>query len=260
MLKRTGLLASLVAALGAAGLAHVYMQKLEDEVSGGPRISVLVAAQDVPIGLTLTEKALAVRDLPQAYVETRHVRASDLSKIVGVRVASGLKVNETVLWSDLSQFSDHAKVLSGLIQNGLRAVAIDGRALDFEGLLRPGDRVDVLFTNTSKEDGASSTSTILQNLLVLSVGGSIARSNGQAPSATVHGTSVAVSATIEQAQLLTQAQLRGKINLSLRNSDDIAVVENVPETYAKDLQTAKDRLDWRASRTTQVKEMIEHVR
>jgi Flp pilus assembly protein CpaB len=260
MWKKTGLLASLVAALGAAALAHVYMQKLEDEVSGGPRIPILVAAEDVPIGSTLAEKVLAVRDLPRAYVEPRHIRASDLKKVIGVRVTAGLKANDTVLWSDLSQFSEHAKVLSGLIQNGLRAVAIDGRALDFEGLLRPGDRVDVLFTNTLKDDGASATFTILQNLLVLSVGGSIARGNGQPPSATVHGTSVTVSATIEQAQLLTQAQLRGRINLSLRNSDDTTVVENVPETHAKDLQTAKDRLDWRGPRSTQAKEIIEHVR
>ena len=259
-MKKIGLLASIAAALGAAGLVHLYMQRLETEVSGGPKISVLVAAEDVPIGALLTEKALALRDLPQAYVEPRHIRSIDLKKVVGVRVSSGLKANETVLWSDLNQFADHARMLSGLIQNGSRAVAIDGRTLDFEGLLRPGDRVDVLFTNTGKDDGASSTSTILQNLLILSVGGTIARNGDPVSSAAVRGTSVTVSATVEQAQLLAQAQLRGKINLSLRNADDIAMVEGVPETYAKDLQTAKNRLDWRAPRATQPKETIEHVR
>ena len=259
-MKKIGLLASLIAALGAAALVHLYLQRLEAEVSGGPRISVLVAAEDVPIGAALTEKALALRDLPQAYIEARHIRANDLKRVIGVQVGSGLKANETVLWSDLNKFSDHAKVLSGLIQNGLRAVSLDGRTLDFEGLLRPGDRVDVLFTNTSKDDGASSTSTILQNLLVLSVGGHIARTSEPANSSTVRGTSVTVSATVEQAQLLAQAQLRGKINLSLRNCDDIAVVEGVPETYAKDLQTARNRLDWRASKPGQPREVIEHVR
>ena len=259
-MKKAGLLASLVAALGAASLVHLYLKRLEAEVSGGPKISVLVAAEDVPAGARLTEKVLALHDVPQAYVETRTIRASDLKKVVGVRVASGLKANETVLWSDLNQFGDHARVLSGLIQNGLRAAAIDGRTLDFDGLLRPGDRVDVLFTNTAKDEAASSTTTILQNLLVLSVGGTITRNNDPASPSTVHGSSVTVSATLEQAQLLTQAQLHGRINLSLRNSDDIAVVEDVPETYAKDLQTAKNRLDWHASRSNQQREAIEHVR
>lgn len=260
MMKKVGLFASLLAALGAAGLVHLYLQRLEVEVSGGPKISVLVAAEDVPIGALLTEKALALRDVPQAYVEPRHIRSSDFKKVIGVRVASGLKANETVLWSDLNQFSDHAKVLSGLIQNGLRAVAIDGRTLDFDGLLRPGDRVNVMFTGAGKDDGPSSTSTILQNLLILSVGGNVVRNSDPVAPASVHGTSVTVSATLEQAQLLTQAQLRGKINLSLRNADDIEVMEGVPETYAKDLQTARNRLDWRAPRATQPREAIEHVR
>ncbi len=259
-MKKIGLLASLVAALGAAGLMHIYLQRLEAEVSGGPKIPILVAAEDVPVGALLTEKALAVRDLPQAYIEARHIRSTDVKKVVGVRVGSGLKANEAVLWSDLTKFADRARVLSGLIQDGLRAVALDGRTLDFEGLLRPGDRVDVLFSNSSKEEAASSTSTILQNLLILSVGSSITRGDDSASPAAVHGTGVTLSATVEQAQLLTQAQLHGKITLSLRNTDDIAMVDGIPETYAKDLQTAKDRLDWRAPRAKSPRETIEHVR
>jgi pilus assembly protein CpaB len=259
-MKRIGLLASLVAALGAAGLMHLYLQRLEAEVSGGPKVPVLVAAENVPVGALLTEKLLALRDLPRAYVEQRHIRAGDIKSIIGVRVSSGLKANEAILWSDLTKFSDHARVLSGLIQNGLRAVAIDGHSLDFEGLLCPGDRVDVLFSNSGKDESASSTSTILQNLLVLSVGANIGPSDDAVRPAAVHGAGVTVSATVEQAQLLTQAQLRGKLTLSLRNTDDIAVVEGVPETYAKDLQAAKDRLDWRASRPPAFKETIEHVR
>jgi Flp pilus assembly protein CpaB len=259
-MKRAGLIASIVAAGGAAGLMHLYLQRLEAEVSGGPKISVLVAAEDVPIGVVLTEKALAVHDVPQAYIEARHVRSTDVKKIIGVRVASGLKANEAVLWSDLTKFGEHARVLSGLIQNGLRAVAIDGRTLDFDGLLRPGDRVDVLFSNSNKEEGTSSTSTILQNLLVLSVGGSIGHSEETPGPTSARGTSVTLSATVEQAQLLTQAQQQGRLTLSLRNSDDIAVVEGVPETYAKDLQAAKDRLDWHSARGAAPKGAIEHVR
>jgi Flp pilus assembly protein CpaB len=259
-MKKMGLFASLVAALGTAGLMHLYLQRLETEVSGGPKIPILVAAEDVPVGAILTEKALAVRDLPQAYIEARHIRSVEVKRVIGVRVGSGLKANETILWTDLTKFSDRARVLSGLIQDGLRAVALDGRTLDFDGLLRPGDRVDVLFSNSSKEDAASSTSTILQNLLILSVGSSITRGDDVASPTAIRGTGVTLSATVEQAQLLTQAQLRGKITLSLRSTDDIAVVEGVPETYAKDLQTAKDRLDWRAPRMKSAREIIEHVR
>jgi hypothetical protein len=46
---------------------------------------VLVVAQDVPSGTALADKHLAVRDLPQAYVEGRHVRASDVKRVLGAR-------------------------------------------------------------------------------------------------------------------------------------------------------------------------------
>jgi len=237
---------------------HLYLTRLEAEVSGGPKVPVLVAAEDVPIGSSLSEKSLAVRDLPQAYVESRNVKASELKKVVGTRISTGLKTNESLLWSDLAQFSDHSRMLSGLIQNGMRAVAIDGRSIDFEGLLRPGDRVDVVFTTNDKELGSGSTMTLLQNLLVLSAGGDIVRSDEQSRKSYTHG-AVTLSSTVEQAQILTQAQQRGRLSLTLRNSEDIAVLEGLPETTPKDVLGAKDRQEWRRTKALAQKE-IEHVR
>jgi pilus assembly protein CpaB len=257
-MKKVQWIAALVAASGSVGLMHLYLQRLEAEVSGGRKVPVLVAAENVPVGTQLSEKALAVRDLPQAYVEARHIKASELRRIIGARTASGLKTNESLLWSDLTQFSDHSRVLSGLIQNGMRAVALDGRSIDFEGLLRPGDRVDVVFTGNDKEVGAGSTMTLLQNLLVLSVGGDITRSDDPAKRGHSH-TGVALSATVEQAQVLTLAQQRGRLALTLRNAEDIAVLASLPETTAKDILGAKDRQDWRATKGPAPKE-IEHVR
>lgn len=257
-MKKVQWIAATVAAVGAVGLVHLYLERLEGEVSGGLKVPVLVAADDVPIGSPITEKSLGVRDLPQAYVESRHIRASELKKVLGVRTSSGLKANEALLWSDLTQFSDHGRMLSGLIQNGMRAVALDGRAIDFEGLLRPGDRVDVVFTGSDKEASSGTTVTLLQNLLVLSVGGEMVRSDDPNKRGFGHG-SVSLSATVEQAQLLTQAQSRGRLTLTLRNSEDIAVVQGVPETTSKDLLSAKDRTDWRGTKAPSPKE-IDHVR
>ncbi len=259
-MKKLQLILSIAAAAGSVGLAHLYLQRLEAEVSGGPKISVLVAAEDVPVGASLKEAVLAVRDVPQAYLEGRSVRASDLKKILGARVAGGLKANDAVLWSDLAQFSDHSRVLSGLVQDGMRAVAIDSRSADFEGLLQPGDRVDVLFSTGAKEEGGGSTVTLLQNLLVLSVGGSITRADDSTNAGVSRDASVNLSATLEQSQLLVQAAQHGRLTLTLRNSDDIRVVEGVRETGTKDLISAKDRTDWRQAKDAPNKEAIDHVR
>jgi pilus assembly protein CpaB len=257
-MKKAQWISAITAAAGSVGLMHLYLTRLETEISGGPKVPILVAAEEIPIGTQLSEKSLAVRDIPLAYVETRAVRATELKRILGTRSAAGLKANEALLWSDLTQFSDHSRLLSGLIQNGMRAVALDGRSINFEGLLRPGDRVDVVFTTADKEAGSGSTMTLLQNLLILSVGSDISRNSDQAHKGYDHG-GVTLSSTVEQAQILTQAQQRGRLTLTLRNPEDIAVLESLPETTAKDVLGAKDRQEWRAAKGAAPKE-IEHVR
>lgn len=260
-MKKPVLIAASVAALAGLGLSHLYLNRLEAEASGGPKVSILVVSEDLPIGAVLTDENLAARDVPQAYVEERNVRAADAKKVIGVRVAGGLRANEAVLWSDLTKFSEHARVLSGLVQNGLRAVTVDARSADFDGLLRPGDRVDVLFTTPSKDAEGGVTTTLLQNLLVLSVGGDLGKRDTASKDdtgAAGRTGSVTLSATLEQSQLLTQAKERGKLGLTLRNPDDIQLVEGVPETSAKDVMAAKDRLEWRKPTSGRAKG-IDHV-
>lgn len=258
-MKNLALIACTLSALGAAGLGHVYFQRLEAEVSGGPKVAVLVAAEDVPVGAALTEKRVGVRDVPQAYVEQRAVRASEVKKILGARVAGGLKTGDAVLWTDVAKFSDHARVLSGLVEQGLRAIPIDNRSADFEGLLRPGDRVDVLLTSGKGDDG--STTTLIQNVLALSVGGNIQRAEDEesTKSWSGGGTSVTVSVTMAQAQLLTQAQQRGRLTLTLRNPDDIALVDGLMETTAKDVSSHPESASTKLSGAKASKE-IDHVR
>lgn len=260
-MKRTGAVVCTISALASVVLGYQYTQRLEAEVSGGPRISVLVAASDIPVATTLTERLLAVRDIPTAYVESRHIRASDLKKVLGQRVTGGLKTNEALLSSDVAKFSERRQ-LSGLVANGMRALSIDGRAADFDGLLRPGDRVDVLLSLGGNDSGGS-TLTLLQNLLVLSVGGTTERNDANARTYG-RGATVTISATLEQAQVLTEAMRRGKLTLTLRNADDITLVEGITETSGKDLsarnlQPGRSALD-PASNTSSTKGRPDHVR
>jgi pilus assembly protein CpaB len=122
------------------------------------------------------------------------------------------------------------------VANGMRAVAIDGRTADFDGLLRPGDRVDVLLSLGAQNGADGSTLTLLQNILVLSVGGTIERTDSTEKTYG-RGSTVTVSTTVEQSQILTEAIRRGKLTLTLRNGDDITLVEGIAETFGKELGT-----------------------
>jgi pilus assembly protein CpaB len=201
----------------------------------------LVAAKDAPAGTILTQQQLVIRDIPEAYLDSRAVRASDTKQVVGNRLSVGLKSQQSLLWSDLTTYTDQGRLLSSLVEKGLRAVEVDSKLSNFDGLLRPGDRVDLLFTATDSAEGHRATVTLLQNLLVLSVGGTMERNDENEPGKRRFsaGQGVTLSATLSQSQVITQAKTRGALTLTLRNPDDVKVVDGLPETTDKEITEAR---------------------
>lgn len=239
---------AILAAVGAAVLGVVmlglYMQRFEDEASGGEPILVLTAAQDIPLGVALTADMVVARELPAAYLEDRHITVADQERVMGVRVVSGIRAGESILWTDLATTTDTSRDLSSLVRNGMRAITIQAdQSATFGGLVRPGDRVDVLLTLTRPSSTPSLTLeedrvtiALLQNLLVLAAGqdtGAIQRTTTTRSPTQMND--VTLSTTVEQAQLLAFSQQRGRLTLLLRHPDDITVIEGLPETTTDDI-------------------------
>jgi len=108
--------------------------------------------------------------------------------------------------------------LAPTIPVGMRAVSV--RVNDVAGVagfVLPGMRVDVLVTGRPPNDPGSVTSTVLQNIQVLSAGQTIqADAKGQA----IQAPTVTLLVTPEQAETLTLSNSEGRIQLVLRNSSD----------------------------------------
>ncbi|HWM87270.1 MAG TPA: Flp pilus assembly protein CpaB [Kofleriaceae bacterium] len=233
--------AALLLALGGAALLWVYRQRFEAEMSGGPKVPVLVATGDIGLGERIRPEHLGVRGIPVSYLDERAVRASAAQKVVGLRVRSRIKANESIMWSDLSAAGRDSRDLAGLVQPGMRAVSVPATvASAFQGLLRPGDRVDLLLT-TSRPGGTDRpgardrvTFSLLQNVLVLAVGDDLGV-NEQSNQRQGLTTTVSVGVSAEQAQKLAFALDRGPLTLSLRNPEDIETLEGLPETEADDI-------------------------
>lgn len=244
-MNRNALIAA--AAIGLIGvvLLYVYMERFKSEASGGAPVGVVFAVEDIPLGASITKKMIGVRPLPQAYVEDRHVLASDVDRIVGVRVSSGVRANESVLWTDLASASGERRDLSGLVRSGMRAVTVKADASSyFGGLLRPGDRVDVLLTTQRVgEQGAEIvTLPLLQNMLVLAIGGDIGGEGGlMAHAGSSRESQITLSANPTQSQILTFAASRGQLTLDLRNPDDITVLDKLPDTTMRDIMEIERR-------------------
>ena len=210
-MRKVLLIGSTAAAILGLGMLWLYMQRYEAEESGGPPVAVLMAQQDIPLGMTLTSDMIGIRDLPAMYVEERHIRAADMNNILGVRVSMGVKATESILWTDIAASGQKQRELSGQIRNGMRAVTIQAeRTSAFGGLLRPGDRVDVLLTATrgDEDSGQRVTIPLLQNVTCLAVGrytqdslaGDVSRRQER------RFNEVTLNTTVDQAQLLTHAQ------------------------------------------------------
>src|SRR5687768_13946326 len=103
------LLAALAAAAAGIVMLFLYMQRFEHEASGGAPVQVITAIQNIPMGTAITEAMLGSRELPQAYVENRHILRADVHQIIGVRVTSGVRADETLLWTDLATMSDQSR-------------------------------------------------------------------------------------------------------------------------------------------------------
>lgn len=232
------LIALMTAALGAACL-FVYMKKFEAETSGGDKVPVLIATRDLKMGEKLDKNALGVRQLPQAYLEQRHIPVAELEEVIGAQLSMTVHAGEAVLWSDLASMQAERRDLSGLIEPGMRAVSLLSKTgAMFGGLLRPGDRVDVVFSPGDKLSGAQGpTVTLLQNVLVLAIGSDLGGGDSKAKSARA----VTLSLTPEQAQLVIHAVGEGQLDVALRNPEDIVVLKDLPETTSSDIREPERR-------------------
>ena len=233
MAQKAIVTAAVAAALGAGAL-HVYLARFEAEATGGAPQSVVLVARDLGLGEVITEGVLSLHDLPEQYVEERHIPASDMTRIIGTRATTAVRSGASLLWSDLDVMQS-GRTLSSLVRSGMRAFSLPDGAVSFDGLLRPGDRVDVLFTTRADEEGVA-TRTLLQNVLVLTVGADLGSAQRGEEEARHRGEGVTLSVTPSQAEELAASEGRGRLRLSLRNPEDL--VTDLPS--AKTLgQTAR---------------------
>lgn len=226
------LIAVLMAAVGAA-LLMLYVRRFEQEASGGPRVQLVIAVKPIERGKVLTEDMLVTREVPQAYVEDRAVKASEKAKILGLRLGTPLQAQQTLMWTDLVIASDEQRDLSSLVQPGSRAVTIRLPHDDTSvSLIRPGDYVDVLAVlpqNANNDNRAAVV--LLQRVLVLAMG--LETSNESRTVDTnrpqLRAPLLTLSVNIQEAQLLALGAEKGRLAVALRNPDDQRVADKIPD-------------------------------
>jgi pilus assembly protein CpaB len=179
-------------------------------------LRVVVAAHDMPVGTLLRKGDLKIvnyleKDVPKRALFAIHDAEN---RVVMVPMSS----NEPLLQGKLSDTTTVEGVAS-TIEPGYRAVSVQVTDVSgVAGLIQPGSHVDVLFTRPGTMAEAT-TSTILQNVRVISTGRTIQAGQAVDPRAPKSPT-VTLVLTPDAAQKLELAKNQGRIGLSLRNPLD----------------------------------------
>lgn len=194
-----------------------YLDNLKETYrASGNYAKVAVAAQTIPARTLIQEQMLKYVELPVEYITAGAV--VDTKDAVGKLARGDIYPDEQILHSKLVARDDPDAGLAGKVNTGRRAVTVAVNPVSaLAGMVRPGDRVDVITTfNTEGNPTQSLTSTIIHNVPVLAVDANTATGNprDEAPA------TVTLQVTPTQAQELVLATERGSIRLTLRSPDD----------------------------------------
>lgn len=179
------LVVALVCGLLAAALTVFYLHQIEDKYRAAniPKkettVSVVVPKRNMAKGEVLTVKDIQKLQVPEPFLSTNVVLAKDYKKILKRTLLSPVAKGRPMNWSSITGHA--ADTFSENLELGTRAKSIKVNKVDsFDGLLRPGDHIDLLGNFDLKDFGVSSASQsnsssevvmpVLENVIVLSAG------------------------------------------------------------------------------------------
>ncbi len=224
------LLGALVIAIGTALAARSMFvgssapqAQAAPEVPTGPK--VLVAQRSLPVGTIITAESIGYQLWPKEMVQDAYFidGEADMSKLLGTVVRSPITAGEPVTRGSLVSPGDRG-FLAAALGPGMRAVTIPVSAkTGVAGFVFPGDRVDLMLTQSVKGDEGNdlkTTETFLKNVRVLATDQSTDTAVVEGKTVVKAFSNVTLEVTPRIAEKISVAQTIGTLSLSLRSIAD----------------------------------------
>ncbi|GAA4643179.1 hypothetical protein GCM10023115_11390 [Pontixanthobacter gangjinensis] len=192
-------------------------------VPKGPK--VLVAQRGLPVGTIITADSISYQMWPEELVQDAYFidGESDVSQLLGTVVRHQITAGEPVTQGSLVKPGDRG-FLAAALGPGMRAVTVPVSAkTGVGGFVFPGDRVDLVLTQTVKGEGEAlkASETILSNLRVLATDQSTTQETNESGNTVVRAfRTVTLEVTPRIAEKVAVAQTIGTLSLSLRSIAD----------------------------------------
>jgi pilus assembly protein CpaB len=228
MLKgKTPLIVAAVLGVLAFLVSWSAIKKREADVrKGWNLVPVVVAAVDISEGTVVTMEMISQRSIPEQFVTSSVVKPDSASYIINQKVLVALQAGDPLLWSQF-ETSRAAERLSSKVQKKARAITIEAKSTTaVGGWVRPNDHVDIIGTFKDPQTGEQVAVTLLQNVIVLATGKITGTTNiNLVPEGQRDYNNVSLLVIPEEAEILVLAQELGALTMSLRNEEDIDVLE-----------------------------------
>lgn len=228
-------------------------------------VDVLVAANNISLGSRITEQSVKWKQWPAEAITpaliSNNVRPQAIEELERAIVRSPILEGEPISESKLVK-AGSSGVMAALLKPGMRAVttriSVDTAA---GGFIQPGDRVDIILTQTVQPDQISSgrqtnqrlfiADTIFENVHVLAIDQTY--STGVEGGASVIGSTATFEMSQQDAELLQQSVSKGDLSLTLRGIVRSGVqAASAAKTEKKQVETESTLTVYRGGQPQQV--------
>jgi pilus assembly protein CpaB len=220
--RRITLIVAIVLAVTTGLLTLRYLNSVNQtaQVAVVESKPVVIASRDIPTRAKITPDMLTLVKRPANQVEPGAI--SDPHLAIGDVSLIAIPMNSTITDSKIGQPA--AVGLTARIKPGMRAVTIPVDAIkSVNGLIQPGDRVDVLASVQKGSGDRPRTYAIIRGALVLALNSTIEPTPDESPAPGTSGNvpqTVTLGVTVQQADLLTVADLNTTLRLALRSPNE----------------------------------------
>ena len=236
----------LAIAIGAGGIA-AYLASGSDNKSAPaapvtqlPTVDVLVAKSDIGLGQTVKPEDVQWQTWPSATASSNFIKRSErpdaTAQVTGSIARSPFIAGEPIRDQKLVK-ADGSGFMAAILPSGMRAVSTEiSPETGAGGFILPNDRVDVVLTQRMKNAERPNlpdiiiSKVVLSNIRVLAIDQAPKEKDGQNA---VVGKTVTLELKPDQIPVLAAARQGGTLSLALRSIADVKMVENTPETAAK---------------------------
>jgi len=241
---RIGGLLAVVLASGALAVtgAQTYLEReLERHrmasIPPAPKtLAVVVAKFPLERGEVISSENMAIRQVPAEFIPASTIQPNQFEALSGMRLARAMRGGEPLLREALLEAGPEP--LAMRVAPGKRAVTIMADEVNsVSGMLRPGDRVDLLLTArdvlaAAQGGGGDLTRPLLQDVRILATGAQLDTGHPRGQSASSFGT-ITVEVMPEQAKQLVLAQRGGRLTAMLRGPDDRFAIGSATLEFAE---------------------------